>query len=49
VLVGIAATIMCVTKDQYNLSVLDHFKNMVSFSRKQQDFEYEYMNEWGDF
>jgi len=49
VLVGIAATIMCVTKDQYNLSVLDHFKNMVNFSRKQQDFEYEYMNEWGDF
>ena len=49
VLVGIAATIMCVTKDQYNLSVLDHFKNMVNFSRKQQDFENEYMNEWGDF
>ena len=49
VLVGIAGTIMCVTKDKSNLSIVDHFVNMINFSREQQDYEYEYMNEWGDF
>jgi len=49
VLVGIGTTIMCVTKDKKNMSLIDYFKNMIAFSREQQDYEYEYLNEWGDF
>ena len=49
ILVGIAGSIMCVTKDKYNQSIVDHVKNIIAFSRKQQDYEYKYMNEWGDF
>jgi len=47
-LVGIAGTIMCVTKDKNNQSVVDHFKNMIRFMREQQRFKYIYLKEWGD-
>jgi len=49
ILVGIAGSIMCVTKDKYNQSIVDHVKNIIAFSSKQQDYEYKYINEWGDF
>jgi hypothetical protein len=49
ILVGIAASIMCVTKDKNNQSVVDHFKNMIRFIREQQKYQYKYLKEWGDF
>lgn len=48
ILVGIAGTVMCVTKDKNNQSVVDHFKNMIRFAREQQKFKYKYLKEWGD-
>ncbi len=49
VLSGISASIMCVTKDKNNQSVVDHLKNLIAFTRNQQSFKYKYLNEWGDF
>ena len=48
ILVGIAGSVMCVTKDKNNQSVVDHFKNMIRFMREQQRFKYTYLKEWGD-
>ena len=48
ILVGIAGTVMCVTKDKNNQSVVDHFNNMLRFAREQQKFKYKYLKEWGD-
>jgi hypothetical protein len=48
ILVGIAGSVMCITKDKNNQSVYDQLKNMISFARNQQKYEYKYMKEWGD-
>lgn len=48
ILVGIAGSVMCTTKDKNNQSVYDQLKNMISFARNQQRYEYKYMKEWGD-
>lgn len=49
ILVGIAASIMCVTKDKHNQSVVDHLKNMIQFMKEQQKYKYKYLKEWGEF
>ena len=49
ILVGIAASVMCVTKDKNNQSVVDHFNNMIRFMREQQKYKYITLKEWGDF
>ena len=49
ILVGIAGSVMCVTKDKNNQSVVDHFKNMVRFIREQQRYKYIALKEWGEF
>ena len=48
ILVGIAGSVMCTTKDKNNQSVYDQLKNMINFARNQQKYEYKYMQEWGD-
>jgi hypothetical protein len=48
ILVGIAASVMCVTKDKNNQSVLDQLKNMIRFAREQEKYDYKYLKEWGD-
>jgi membrane protein required for beta-lactamase induction len=49
ILVGIAGSVMCVTKDKNNQSVVDHFKNMIRFMREQQKYKYIALKEWGDY
>ncbi len=49
ILVGIAGSVMCVTKDKNNQSVVDQLKNMLRFAREQQKYKYKYMKEWGEF
>ena len=48
IMAGIAASVICTTKDKYNQSVVDHAKSMIRFAREQQDFKYKYQKEWGD-
>lgn len=48
ILVGIAGSVMCVTKDKNNQSVLDQLKNMIHFAREQQKYKYKYLKEWSD-
>lgn len=48
ILVGIAGSVMCVTKDKNNQSVIDQLKNMIRFAREQQKYKYIYLKEWGD-
>lgn len=46
VLAGIIGSVMAVTKDQSNLSVVDQVQNMVRFMRSQKFFPYRYGDEW---
>jgi uncharacterized membrane protein YgaE (UPF0421/DUF939 family) len=46
VLTGIAGSVMMVTKDQYNMSVVTQVANLVRFSRSQKVFPYTYGAEW---
>ena len=48
VLVTIAASVMCLTKGAYNLSMLDQIRQLIRFSRGQKIFKYRRLNEWGD-
>ena len=40
VIITIAATIVCVSKDRNNQSMLDYVKNMIRFSREQKKYPY---------
>jgi uncharacterized membrane protein YgaE (UPF0421/DUF939 family) len=46
VLSGIAGSIMMVTKDQYNMSVVTQVANLIRFSRSQKIYPYVYGKEW---
>ena len=46
VLAGIAGSVMMVTKDQYNMSVVNQVANLVRFSRSQKVYPYVYGKEW---
>jgi len=46
VLSGIAGSVMMVTKDQYNMSVVTQVANLIRFSRSQKIFPYVYGKEW---
>ena len=46
VLSGIAGSVMMVTKDQYNMSVVTQVANLISFSRSQKIYPYVYGKEW---
>lgn len=43
---GIAASIMFVTKDRNNQSVLDQIVLMIRFSKSQKKYQYNYTDEW---
>ena len=43
---GIIGSVMAVTKDQSNLSVVDQVQNMVRFARSQKFYPYRYGDEW---
>ena len=45
-LIIIAATVMMLTKDAMNLSVVDQINNMIRFSRAQKEYPYVALNEW---
>jgi hypothetical protein len=46
VLSGIAGSVMMVTKDQYNMSVVTQVANLIRFSRGQKVYPYVYGKEW---
>jgi hypothetical protein len=46
VLTGIAGSVMMVTKDQYNMSVVTQVANLIRFSRSQKVYPYVYGKEW---
>ncbi len=48
VLVSVAASVMALSKDQSNQSILDQLRFMVRFMRGQKKYPYAYANEWGD-
>ena len=46
VLAGIAGSVMMVTKDQYNMSVVTQVANLIRFSRSQKIYPYVCGKEW---
>ena len=47
ILSGIAGSVMMVTKDQYNMSVVSQVANLISFARSQKFYPYVSGKEWG--
>lgn len=45
-MVSVAGSIMMLTKDTTNLSVVDQIQNMIDFSRSQKQYCYEYLDEY---
>lgn len=48
VLITVAASVMALSKDQSNQSVLDQLRFMVRFIKAQRKYHYHYTPEWGD-
>ena len=46
ILSGIAGSVIMVTKDQYNMSVVTQVANLIRFSKSQRIYPYVYGNEW---
>jgi len=46
VLAGIAGSVMMVTKDTYNMSVVTQVANLIRFSKSQKVYPYVYGKEW---
>jgi hypothetical protein len=49
ILAGIAGSVMMVTKDQYNMSVVTQVANLMRYSRSQKVYPYLYGKEWGAY
>lgn len=47
ILSSIAGSVMMLTKDQTNISVVDQMKFMVKFYKSQKIYRYKYLDEWG--
>lgn len=47
--VGIAGTIIAVTKDDNNLCVVDLIRFMFKFANTQKEYKYKYYNKWRDW
>lgn len=43
---SIAGSVMMLTKDKTNISVLDQLKFMISFHKSQKVYRYKYLDEW---
>lgn len=46
ILVSVGGSIMMLTKDTTNLSVVDQIKNMLRFAKSQKYYPYKYKDEW---
>ena len=46
ILVAIAGSVMMLTKDKTNISVVDQIGFMVRFARSQKVYKYKYLEEW---
>lgn len=46
ILVSVGGSIMMLTKDTTNLSVVDQVKNMLRFTKSQKYYAYKYRDEW---
>jgi len=46
ILVAIAGSVMMLTKDHTNISVVDQVGFLIKFSRSQKKFLYKYQDEW---
>lgn len=44
--IGVAATVISVTKDENNLCLIDQLKYMVEFVKMQKKYEYNYFDKW---
>lgn len=47
ILSAIAGSVMILTKDQSNVSVVDQMIFMIRFSKSQKRYRYRYLDEWG--
>lgn len=47
ILSAIAGSVMMLTKDQSNVSVVDQMIFMIRFSKSQKRYRYRYLDEWG--
>ncbi|MFY9214244.1 MAG: hypothetical protein WAO45_05965 [Tissierellaceae bacterium] len=45
-LVSVGGSIMMLTKDTTNLSVVDQIRNMLRFAKSQKYYPYKYRDEW---
>ncbi|MCY6356215.1 hypothetical protein [Clostridium sp. ZS2-4] len=46
ILSAIAGSVMMLTKDKTNVSVVDQLKFMVRFAKSQKKYSYKYLDEW---
>ncbi len=46
ILIAIGGSLMMLTKDITNLSVVDQVENMIRFSKSQKYYPYKYLDEW---
>lgn len=46
--IGVAGTVIAVTKDENNLCVISLIKFMSEFSKTQKEYRYKYYNKWRD-
>ena len=44
--IGVATTVICTTKDENNLCVVDQIKYMLDFVKMQKKYEYKYFDKW---
>lgn len=47
ILTGIAGSVMMLTKDNNNISVVDQVMFMFKFAKSQKVYKYKYLDEWG--
>ena len=47
ILSSIAGSVLMLTKDKTNISVVDQIKFMVRFAKSQKIYRYKYLDEWG--
>lgn len=47
ILSSIAGSVMMLTKDKTNISVVDQIKFMIRFHKSQKIYKYKYLDEWG--
>lgn len=45
-LVDIAGSVLMLTKDKTNISVVDQFGFMIKFAKSQKFYKYKYLDEW---